>query len=295
MTIKDLLRQGTEFLSKPSKSSYISSPGLDAALLLAEVLHVRREELYLQNEKNTSEAEKKKYFSFLKKRQKGVCVAYILGRKEFRGLDFIVNPHVLVPRPESEILVEIALDYINSINKEKNMEKFSALDLCTGSGAIAISLKNECPSLFVHASDISQKALYTAEKNVAKLLKSCTKEKKAVNFIKSDLFKNIQKLDTRFQLIVSNPPYITTEEIKSLAPEVRKEPKLALDGGRDGLILIEKIIKKAHDFLVKGGRLFLEAAPSQMQSIKKMLLQNTYTNIMIHKDLTGSERFISAE
>ena len=323
MTIKDALEEGKRLLRAPSTSSFIDTSDLDAALLLSEVLHTTREELITKKDESVTEGERKKFLELLERRRSGECIAYIIGRREFRGIEFTVNPGVLVPRPDTETLVEAALEYIDSWQEKKPgssahgtaHDGLSLMDLCTGSGAVAISLKNERPVLHVTASDISPEALETATLNAARLLDGhladdiqgsirkdfTTTAQKAhegkrkqyhyISFIQSDLFENIAG---KFNIIVSNPPYIPTGIIDTLQPEVRREPRLALDGGGDGLDLIRKIISQAPEHLSPGGILLLEAAPEQMPIIRTLLEKEHFNNIKIHKDLSDCERVISA-
>ena len=295
MTIQQTLAEGKRLLQSPSPSSFIDTPALDAALLLSAILHTDRTELFVRGNEGVSDENREEFLALLERRRCGECVAYILGRREFRGLEFTVNPHVLVPRPDTETLVEAALEYIDSREDNKGL---SLLDLCTGSGAVAISLKNERPFLHVTASDISPEALETARLNAIRLLdtghpnlskrldKSC-----AVHFIHSDLFENISG---SFDIIVSNPPYIPSGKLSGLAPEVRGEPLLALDGGEDGLELISKIISLAPEHLSPGGLLLLEADSGQMPAIWALLAANGFGGVKIHKDIAGRDRVISA-
>jgi len=294
MTIREILNEGTKKLKAPQINSVIDTPALDATLLLAHSLQIRREDLILRENEKMDKVAAKIFFDYINRRMGGECIAYILGRKEFRAMDFMVNPHVLVPRPDTEIIVETVIEYIDSLTAlhEEGKNGLSLLDLCTGSGAIGISIKKERPLLAITASDISPEALRVAKDNAAKLLKFKTEEREAgVDFILSDLF---EKIDGKFNIIVSNPPYIRTDDFSSLAPEVHREPALALDGGRDGLDKIKKIITHAPDYLKQGGRLFLEAAPEQMPAISNFFSENGYCNIMLHKDLGSRERVISA-
>jgi release factor glutamine methyltransferase len=307
MTITEALAGGTARL----KARRIASPGLDAALLLAETLSLRREKLIQRGPDPLPDAAGRRFFQLIDRRIAGECTAYILGRKEFRGLDFLVNPAVLVPRPDTETLVEAALDALNG-------EKTAAvLDLCTGSGAVAIALKHERPEIEAFASDLSPEALETARLNAARLLgtelTSTTPEgtelkpvgtepsqprqpktrPKAlspdVTFIQSSLFDQIPR---RFRLITANPPYVQTGELASLPREVRLEPRLALDGGKDGLDLIRPLIAGAPDHLFPGGILLLEADPRQMAHIAALLEGRGFVDIQTRKDLSGTDRVI---
>ena len=287
MTIRDLLVFGKQKLSETSNSAFIDTPGLDASILLSLALNLSREQIIIKDNETVTEPDIKNYYNFLLRRLKGECIAYITGKKEFRGLDFKVNNNVLVPRPDTEILLEAALEYIDSKTSEK-INNLSLLDLCTGSGALAISLKHERPFLNVFASDISSEALKIANENEERLLKA---KIPSINFINSDLFKNISDL---FNIIVCNPPYIPSKEIAGLKPEVRNEPLLALDGGEDGLEIIRKIIPLSKKFLIKGGILLFEAIPEQMPQIKTLFEQNFFSDIKIRKDLSRQDRVISA-
>jgi len=259
---------------------------LDASLLLAEVLNVSRSSLIAANSRPLDEASLAAFRAFVKRRLAGECTAYILGRKEFYGLDFQVNPAVLVPRPDTETLVEAALEEIKRL--AETSQPVRVLDLCTGSGAIAIALKHTMPELEVWAADISGEALAVARANAARLLPP-----NSIHFCHSDLFS---ALSSPFHLIVSNPPYIPTAEIAGLAPEVRGEPLLALDGGDDGLAIISRIISGAPQFLSSvnssGGSLLLEADPRQMERIAALLQQAGFTAIQTHPDLSGAGRVI---
>ena len=284
------MAEGTAFLKFPAPDASIDTPALDASLLLAETLRMGRTDLIGRGNDPIGEAGREQFFRLLKRRRSGECTAYILGRREFRGLDFCVNRQVLVPRPDTETLVEAALEHIDSMyGEEKNP---SLLDLCTGSGAVAISLKNERHFLTVSASDIFTEALTTAAHNAARLLdgSEACRITQSVRFIESDIF---EKIPDGYNIIVSNPPYVRTGELSALAPEVRQEPSLALDGGSDGLDLIRKIISRAQDHLLKPGVLLLEAGPEQMPAVKILLEENGFRGIMVYKDLAGRDRVIS--
>ena len=291
MTIEETLLEGWRLLEAPSPSALIEAPALDASLLLGEVLRKSRTELLAHGDDSLSEEQRDQFFALIQRRLGGECTAYILGRKEFRALDFIVNPSVLVPRPDTETLVEVVLELSNArqdlIDRGAVKDKGrSLLDLCTGSGALAISVKNERPFFDVTASDISAAALETAELNARQLLG----DKNNIRFIHSDLFQNI---DGRFDIIVSNPPYIASGEMSALPPEVRREPPLALDGGKDGLAIIRRIIERASGHLTDGGLLLLEADPRQMMAIRRLLTARRFGCITVFQDLAGLDRAIA--
>jgi len=295
MTIREALAAGSAAL----KAAGIESHSLDASLLLAETLNISRSSLTAAASDSVTENSVAAFNRLIKRRLEGECVAYILGRKEFYGLEFLVNPCVLVPRPETETLVQLI---INNEQLTMNNIPLRVLDLCTGSGAIAISLKHEMPETEVWATDISAKALEVAKTNAARLLPP-----ESINFRRGDLFEALSDLGaginnkqqppvptprSPFPIIVSNPPYIPTAEIAGLSPEVRAEPALALDGGNDGLEIIRRIITGAPGFLCPGGVLLLEAYPRQMPDIASLFEQNGFSDIQTRKDLSGNERVI---
>jgi release factor glutamine methyltransferase len=285
MTIRETLTEGSARLAQAG----IETPALDSSLLLAEALHTDREGLVIKGTEALGEKERGQFLKFLQRRLAGECVAYILGRKEFRGLEFTVTPDVLVPRPDTETLVEAALSRTGS----QSPAGTRVLDLCTGSGAIAIALKHERPDWEIWASDISGKALDLAKANAEKLLGASS----SVRFLRGDLFNALAEAPVRvplFSLIVTNPPYVASAEIETLAREVRLEPRIALDGGGDGLDLIRRIIPQAKKGLSKGGTLLIEADPRQMKAIAVILNENDFRNLELYKDLSGRERVIGA-
>ncbi|MDR0321417.1 MAG: peptide chain release factor N(5)-glutamine methyltransferase [Treponema sp.] len=276
------------------KKAEIDSPTLDASLLLAHVLNTTRSALIAQGEKPLCEEALMAFNSLIKRRLDGECVAYIVGRKEFRGFDFAVNKSVLVPRPDTETLVETAIEKLAEMIKHRAKESepnISVLDLCTGSGAVAISLKNEVPQIEVCACDICEKALETAKSNADLLLPNSN-----IQFYLGDLFNAICAngfpLPTGFSLIISNPPYIPSDEIKTLAIEVQNEPRIALDGGPSGLEIIKRIIDKAPEYLKNGGMLLMEADPRQMDNIKNLLEKKGFNGLQLYNDLSGAQRVI---
>jgi release factor glutamine methyltransferase len=271
MTPGELLREGIALLK-----GTVDTPMLDARLLLCEALHTDR--AGLMSGAAVPEIAAAEYRRFLERRLAGECVAYILGRKEFWGLELSVSPAVLVPRPDTETLVEAVLAAIDTLGAGCRV-----LDLCTGSGAVAIALKHERPGLEVSASDISPAALEVAQRNAKQLHVD-------IRFIESDLFAQI---DGSFDIISANPPYIPTALIDSLAPELQWEPRLALDGGADGLDCVRRLISGARAHLVPGGLLFIEADPGQMAGICDVLEHSGYGKARTYRDLAGHERIIS--
>jgi release factor glutamine methyltransferase len=284
MTIREALAEGRTALA----GAGIENAPLDASLLLAEVFNISRSSLMAAASQPLAEESLSAFRTFIKRRLAGECVAYITGKKEFYGLEFLVNPSVLVPRPDTETLVETALQKLRIKNENQPPR---VLDLCTGSGAVAIALKHEMPELEVCATDISPEAIEVAKANADRLLPAG-----AINFYLGDLFASLVNNDrgqrSLFTVIVSNPPYVPTAAIAGLAPEVRMEPLLALDGGDDGLAVIKRIISRAPQFLCPGGSLLLEADPRQIHSIAALLQQAGFIGIQTYKDLSGKERVI---
>jgi release factor glutamine methyltransferase len=296
---------------------------LDAALLLAEALRISRTALILAAPDPIPADAEESFFHSLDRRRSGECVAYILNRREFRGLDFYVTPEVLVPRPDTETLVEAALSRLDRDHPGPRGQSSLLLDLCTGSGAVAIALKHEAPGLAVYASDISESALRVARINALRLLPKATRppagvpvsgaggiafppaasapaasvqpEISAIGFFQSDLFENCPKtpeFPKKFDIITANPPYVPQAVLPTLAPEVQREPRLALDGGEEGLEIIRRILRDAPEYLNPGGSLLLEADPRQMDRITGLLASRGYTNIELYRDLGGSKRVI---
>jgi len=284
MTIREALAEGTASLV----AAGIETPGLDSSLLLAEVLNTNRSKLTAAGNDNISQESAAAFRQLIKRRQTGECTAYILGKKEFYCLEFLVNPSVLVPRPDTETLVDVALKIMvnGAESKAASKQPPRVLDLCTGSGAIAIVLKHLIYELEVWATDISAEALETAKTNASRLLPP-----NSIRFFQDDLYDALPP-DSLFSLIVSNPPYVPTAELPSLPPEVRMEPALALDGGDDGLSVIRKIISRAPEFLRPGGFLLLEADPRQMAAIAALYKEAGFSDIQTHEDLSGKVRVI---
>ena len=289
-----IIREATLHGASVLKSAGIESPSLDSSLLLAHVLNISRSSLISKDNEPFSDEAFDIFQTLLERRKNGECTAYILGKKEFMGLEFLVDPSVLVPRPDTEILVEAAVvATIEQLikNKEKTTESVRVLDLCTGSGAVAIAtaiaIKHEVGDIEVYAADISSNALVIAKKNAERLAGG------SINFFQSDLFDALP--DILFSLIVCNPPYIPTGTIKTLSAEVQNEPRLALDGGKSGLEVIELIIQKAPNYQIKKGILLMEADPRQMEKIKNLLENRGFIEIIVYNDLSGRQRVIGGK
>jgi len=285
MIIREAITQSAAFL----KSAGIETPSLDASLLLAHALNTGREALAAKGTEELSEEALAALRAFLDRRVNGECAAYITGKKEFFALEFLVNSHVLVPRPDTETLVEAAIAIINGQKAGFTMaaNTIHVLDLCTGSGAVAVSLKHEMPQLEVYAADISAEALQIAKTNAQRLLSGAQ-----IHFYHGDLYDALPPSASPFDIIVGNPPYVPADEIKTLSAEVQNEPRLALDGGKDGLEIIMRIIDGAHGNLRRGGTLLLEAAPYQMEKIAGLLENRGFRDIKLYKDMSGQKRVI---
>jgi release factor glutamine methyltransferase len=285
MTIREAIAQA----SADFKTARFQTPSLDASLLLAHVLNTSRTALIASGTEPLSQEAFAVFRALIERRLSGECAAYITGRKEFRGLEFAVNPSVLVPRPDTETLVEAAITVIREQGAESNAaDNIRVLDLCTGSGAVAISLKNEMPALEVFAADISTEALKTAKSNASRLL-----PENSIQFYLGDLYDAIPR--SIFSLIVCNPPYIPSDKIQTLSAEVQKEPRLALDGGTSGLEIIKRVIDGAPEYLRRGGALLLEAGPEQMKNITILLERKGFKDIKLYNDLSGFMRVIGGK
>ena len=274
MTIKQAITKGMIML----KSNNVESPKLKARLLLQYVLDKPRQYIIVYDNKEIDKQQQWQYFVNIEKLTKGVPLQHITHRQEFMKMDFFVDENVLSPRPDTEILVEEVIKIAQKYNSPR------ILDLCTGSGAIAISLKKFVPNADITAVDISEKALEIAQKNAKKL-------ETKINFLKSDLF---DKLDNKkFDIIVSNPPYIRKDEIKKLSEEVQKEPKIALDGGEDGLDFYRIITEQAINYLKTGSFLCFEIGYNQKNDVIKIIEdEQNYKNTYCKKDLYGNDRII---
>ena len=252
----------------------------EAELLFSEVLNCDRPFLY-QHRSFRLGKEKSAFIStVLKRRMQAEPLQYILGKTEFMGLEFKVSPKVLIPRPETEILVEKALKIISG-------RAARIMDMGTGSGCIAISLAKFSPDSKIDAVDISKDALEIARENAEK-------NGVKINFIQADLF-NIECSRNAYDLIISNPPYVSTAEIAKLQPEIAYEPRLSLDGGRDGLEFYRRISKNAGLYLKESGLLILEIGIGQTERIKNIFQKaKTFAIIEVVKDYGGIERIIVA-
>lgn len=250
----------------------------DIDWIVCEVMNKKRSELSQIQEFTQSEL--LKIQNFISLRLKHIPLAYIFGKTNFYGFELKVTRDVLIPRLDTEVLIEKLIEDIKNLTFLPKV-----LDLCTGSGAIAIVLNKETDADIV-ASDISEKALKIAKENA-------DNNSAKINFIKSDLFENLT--NEKFDIIVSNPPYIESEEIKKLSSEVKdNEPLIALDGGKDGLDFYRRIISDAPKFLNKNGKLYFEIGYNQAESVSKLMSEN-FKNIEVIKDYENNDRVVVGE
>ncbi|MDR2251696.1 MAG: peptide chain release factor N(5)-glutamine methyltransferase [Endomicrobium sp.] len=273
-----LLKTATKFL----KSKGLSEPKSDAEVLLSFVLQIKRSQLPLLRSQKPTDKQILQYENYVLKRSNRKPAAYIIGVADFMGFEFKVDKNVLIPRPETEILVEVAL----KIAKEKN--KKSILDLCTGSGCIAISLAKLgiFEVIVAVASDISVNALSIAKENA--LINNAFN----IKFIESDIFEKIP--DCKFDMIVSNPPYVTEYEYANLEPELKFEPKNALTAQDDGLFFYKEIAANTTKYLNSNGYIILELNSNKAEDIRQIFLDNKYTDIEIINDYSGLPRILKA-
>jgi len=281
LTVLESIKLSTEFLTNKG----IESPRVNAELMLAKILNCKRLDLYLSFDRPLNEQETNLYREFIRRRSKFEPLQYILGSVEFYGMEFIVDKSVLIPRPETEILVETIL---NSFNKE---DELNILDIGTGSGIIAISLAKYLPSSSVTAIDLSESALNKAKEN-AKL----NEVENQINFMSSDITTSDFKHQNNFDIIVSNPPYISLDEYQNLAPELRLyEPKSALTDNSDGLNFYRIICRESNSLLKKGGKLFFELGQGQSKEVSDLMMKENFSNIIIKKDYQNIDRVICGE
>ena len=280
-TIRRVVAWATDDL----RSRGSSSPRLDVELLLGLVLKLDRVQLIVDADRPLSKDELAAYRALHRRRRAGEPVAYLRGVREFYGRNFRVDARVLVPRPETEILVETALRRTRALSLSARV-----LDLCTGSGCVAITLARERPTTRVVAVDLSEGALVVARENATRL--GVTHQ---IALLRSDLYAALDP-GARFDLITANPPYISELEIPSLPPDVRDfEPRLALAGGEDGLAVVRGVVLGARSFLAPGGVLALEVGAGQAPEVQALFEQGGFTAIERQRDYAGHERVVSGQ
>ena len=264
---------------KKLQNSNIKSALLDSELLLAKVINKSREFVILNSKEKISDEKYYKFQNMVNQRSKGKPIAYLIKKKSFWKYEFYVDENVLIPRPDTELIIEKVL----KIYKKKNKIKF--LDIGFGSGCILLSILKERKDFIATGIDISHKALNVCSINAYKL-----GVKNRVKLYKSDIDKF---LIGKYDLIISNPPYIKKSDLKYLEKDVKKfEPRLALDGGLDGISEIRKVIKKSSELIKNGGKLILEIAFNQKKEVKQLLRQNSFYINSVIKDLAGHDRCI---
>jgi release factor glutamine methyltransferase len=270
-TIGELVKSASQRL----EAAGIDEPCANSEFAAAFVLNKKRTFIKAFGQTPVCAREEKKFNDIISRKIKGEPLAYIIGDAEFMGRVFAVNPDVLIPRPETEELI------LNSVNFLESAPK-TILDLCAGSGCIAVSLSFIYPHAQITAADICERTLKVAQGN-AKAHKS------RVKFVKSDLFDAI---DEQFDFIISNPPYIPSQDIESLAPQVKLEPRAALDGGAHGLEIIKRIIRAAPRYLNAGGLLALETGINEPEKVVKLFKEGVWSRPIIVKDNAGIDRFV---
>ena len=276
MTYRECYEQGCRTL----QAAGIEEAILDARLLLEAVCGTDRNDLLVHGEQPVMPQAEEKYLNWIRQRAEHIPLQQLTGEQDFMGLTFSVNEHVLIPRQDTEILVEEVLKELH--------DRMRILDMCTGSGCILLSLlhySNDCEGLGV---DLSAEALEVAGRNVLKVL---TPEKaEHAHFLQSDLF---EKVEGKFEIIVSNPPYIASAEVEKLMPEVRDhEPRMALDGTEDGLHFYRRIIKEAGKHLVNSGMLFFEIGYDQGQAVSELMRAGGYREVQVVQDYAGLDRVV---
>jgi len=281
ITIREVLKKGINMLELAG----IETPAIEAGVILSFVLDCDRAYIYSHGDRLIDESQENKFFDFIKERSCGKPTQYITGFQEFMSLKFEVNQHVLIPRPETEILVEKIIEYV----KDNYTDNINILDVGTGSGCISVSLAYYLPNCHITAADISYEALKIAKRNAEN-----ARVGDRVKFVQSDLFSqlSISQDVVRYDIIVSNPPYIPSSDIASLQLEVKGyEPLKALDGGYDGLSFYREITKASPDFLKPGGLLAFEVGYNQAQHVSD-LMREDYNEIEIIKDLAKVDRVV---
>lgn len=272
MTYRDLYETGKERLSLAG----VDEAALDARLLLEYVCRTTRNDLLVHGDREVEAIQQERYCRLIQRRSARIPLQHLTGTQEFMGLDFTVNEHVLIPRQDTEILVEEVLKHLH--------DGFRILDMCTGSGCILLSLlhySNDCIGV---GADISVEALAVAQKNAENL------QERNAGFVRSDLFANIEG---KFEIIVSNPPYIRSDVIPTLMEEVRlHEPMAALDGMEDGLHFYREIIAQSKAHLCGGGQLFFEIGYDQKDAVVGLMEEAGFKNVTAVRDFAGLDRVV---
>lgn len=271
-SFQQILQWGITQLEK----AHVPDASLDAWYLLEDAAGLKRADYFLHQDEVCPEDARNRFMETIGKRADRIPLQHIIGKQEFMGLPFRVNEHVLIPRQDTESLVELAIPAVKDCR---------VLDLCTGSGCIGISLAKLGNPKIVCGVDVSPQALKVAEENAYALQADIT-------FVESDLFENITE---KYDVIVSNPPYIPPAMIETLMPEVRVyEPRMALDGGTDGLDFYRRIATEAEKVFEEEGVIFLEIGCEQGSDVKDIFLKAGYHEVQVHQDLAGKDRIVRA-
>ena len=284
MTVLEAIQRSTEFLAKKG----VESPRLQTELLLADLLQLPRMQLYLNFERSLTPPEVESLRQLVKRRGQREPLQHILGTTSFCGLEIAVNRHVLIPRPETELLAERGWTFLNNLST-LNPQPSTVLDFGTGSGCLAIAVAHHCPTARVEAIDLSSPALALARENAARLGVA-----DRIQFREGNGFAAVP-VGIRFDLVLSNPPYIPTAEIATLQPEVRDfDPSAALDGGREGLDFYQRLATEAAPFLKPGGRLMLEFGDGQAARVGEILQQQKWIVEALQEDYNHTPRIVIA-
>ena len=277
------IQQALENAAQAFEAAGVPDPRVDAELLLSHVMGSDRLVMLMNRSTVLTAQQEQRFSSLLLLRVQREPLQYLLGTQCFYGLELKVDGRVLIPRQETETLCELGIRFLRSQDARQDLAS-SALDLCTGSGAIAIALKHECPNVLVCAADLSADALRLASENARRTGTE-------ICFCQGDLFEAVS--GRRFRLILSNPPYIPTSECDSLQAEVLREPRMALDGGFDGLAFYRRIAAGACAHLEKGGLLAVETGDGQAHAVAALFRQGGFSDVCIHNDLYGMPRVVS--
>jgi len=274
MTVREALKSGAEALAA------VPDPQLDAELLLCDVMRMRRMNLLLAAAQPLTAAQEARYRALLLRRAAREPLQYILGTQSFYGMELRVDPRVLIPRQETETLCERALESLRGVQNPR------VADLCTGSGAIAILIKHSRPDAAVFATELSPQALELARENAESIGAD-------VQFRQGDLLKPLE--GQTFDCLVSNPPYIPSAALETLQPEVRLEPRMALDGGADGLLFYRRLAAEAPDYLKPEGKLLMEFGDGQARDVRAIFAETRrFSGLRVHLDLYGRPRILEA-
>lgn len=275
MKIKELIEYGKNTLNK----NEVQDSSIISRILAEYILNFNRQEIIANLDKEVEEEQRVRYYLALIEIIQGMPIQYITNKQEFMKLDFYVDENVLIPQPDTEILVEKAIE------EAKKIENVEILDMCTGSGCIGISIAKNIENAKVTLVDISKYAIEIAKKNALR-----NKVESQLTFIQSNMFEKVEK---NFDIIVSNPPYIKTDVIPKLDKQVQNEPHIALDGGKDGLKFYKIIIEEAQKYLKENGKLILEIGYDQKEELENLIKQSgQYKKIEVIKDLSQNDRVI---